>query len=141
MNSTQDAICQAFEPVMSDDGSGGDIFVPSFLMLKSDADLVKEEVKKGRMVQVEMSWSLPVSTKRYGIINLKVYRLHNKLVSSILLTSRLMIESNMTFGLRRRKRNSLGIFKNNGNLWQKPLGRKHTLLHINMYLMASSRIA
>jgi hypothetical protein len=69
LNSTQDTICEAFEPVMSDDGSGGDIFIPSFLMLKSDADLVKDEVKKGRMVQVEMSWSLPVRTFYVSCIN------------------------------------------------------------------------
>jgi hypothetical protein len=44
---------------MADDGSGGDISVPSFLMYKHDADKVKAEVKQNRPVQIEMAWSLP----------------------------------------------------------------------------------
>ncbi|GAX24096.1 hypothetical protein FisN_9Hh348 [Fistulifera solaris] len=52
--------CRSTEPIMADDGSGGDISIPSFLMSKHDADLIKETVKsKSQMVQVEMAWKLP----------------------------------------------------------------------------------
>ena len=51
--------CEATEPIMADDGSGGDISIPSFLMFKRDADKIKDEVMQNRPVQVEMAWSLP----------------------------------------------------------------------------------
>eukprot|EP00549_Striatella_unipunctata_P004458 CAMPEP_0118699036 /NCGR_PEP_ID=MMETSP0800-20121206/15614_1 /TAXON_ID=210618 ORGANISM="Striatella unipunctata, Strain CCMP2910" /NCGR_SAMPLE_ID=MMETSP0800 /ASSEMBLY_ACC=CAM_ASM_000638 /LENGTH=514 /DNA_ID=CAMNT_0006599085 /DNA_START=68 /DNA_END=1612 /DNA_ORIENTATION=- len=51
--------CETAEPIMADDGSGSDISIPSFLMFKTDADAVKEEVKKGQFVQLEMKWALP----------------------------------------------------------------------------------
>jgi len=44
---------------MADDGSGSDISIPSFLMFKQDADLVKAEVLANHMVRIEMTWSLP----------------------------------------------------------------------------------
>jgi hypothetical protein len=44
---------------MADDGSGQDISIPSFLMFKRDADLVKTELEANRPVQIEMAWSLP----------------------------------------------------------------------------------
>lgn len=44
---------------MADDGSGGDISIPSFLMFRHDADKIKDEVKANRPVQVEMAWALP----------------------------------------------------------------------------------
>ena len=44
---------------MADDGSGQDISIPSFLMFKHDADLVKAELNTNRPVQIEMAWSLP----------------------------------------------------------------------------------
>jgi hypothetical protein len=44
---------------MADDGSGSDISIPSFLMFKRDADLIKKEVMDNHPVQLEMSWSLP----------------------------------------------------------------------------------
>jgi hypothetical protein len=34
--------CQTTEPNMADDGSGADIFLPSFLLFKGDADQSKE---------------------------------------------------------------------------------------------------
>jgi hypothetical protein len=51
--------CEAREPIMADDGSGMDISIPSFLMFKQDADLVKAELMANHPVRVEMSWSLP----------------------------------------------------------------------------------
>jgi len=43
---------------MADDGSGADITVPSFLMFKQDADVIKKELKENnQLVQIEMSWS------------------------------------------------------------------------------------
>mmetsp|Transcript_26464 Transcript_26464/g.61585 ORF Transcript_26464/g.61585 Transcript_26464/m.61585 type:complete len:395 (+) Transcript_26464:2-1186(+) len=51
--------CEDREPTMADDGSGSDISIPAFLMYKVDSDLIKEELKLGKPVQVEMAWSLP----------------------------------------------------------------------------------
>eukprot|EP00591_Stephanopyxis_turris_P004981 CAMPEP_0195515146 /NCGR_PEP_ID=MMETSP0794_2-20130614/6321_1 /TAXON_ID=515487 /ORGANISM="Stephanopyxis turris, Strain CCMP 815" /LENGTH=536 /DNA_ID=CAMNT_0040643529 /DNA_START=134 /DNA_END=1744 /DNA_ORIENTATION=- len=51
--------CQSGEPIMADDGSGSDVTIPSFLMFKQDADLVKQQVKANNPVQMEMAWSLP----------------------------------------------------------------------------------
>jgi hypothetical protein len=51
--------CETAEPIMADDGSGGDISIPSFLMFKRDADSVKDELKLDHPVQMEMTWSLP----------------------------------------------------------------------------------
>lgn len=51
--------CESNEPIMADDGSGSDISIPSFLMFKRDADLIKDELKNNRPVQAEMKWSLP----------------------------------------------------------------------------------
>jgi hypothetical protein len=59
METNPQAQCETNEPIMADDGSGGDISIPSFLMYKRDADLVKDEVKQNRPVQMEMAWSLP----------------------------------------------------------------------------------
>jgi len=53
------SVCEASEPIMADDGSGSDISIPSFLMFKPDADKVKEHLKVGYPVQMEMAWSLP----------------------------------------------------------------------------------
>ena len=51
--------CEEREPIMADDGSGSDISIPSFLMFKQDADLVKAEVMANHPVRLEMSWQLP----------------------------------------------------------------------------------
>jgi len=52
--------CEKTEPVMSDDGSGGDIKIPSFLMYKHDADEIKEAmISNNQFIQVEMSWTMP----------------------------------------------------------------------------------
>jgi hypothetical protein len=59
MTSTSDKSCEATEPIMADDGSGGDISIPSFLMFKHDADSIKDELRSNRPVQIEMAWSLP----------------------------------------------------------------------------------
>lgn len=52
-------LCQPTEPIMADDGSGGDIDIPAFLMFKSDADKLKEQIMQNVYMQIEMSWSLP----------------------------------------------------------------------------------
>jgi hypothetical protein len=44
---------------MADDGSGRDISIPSFLVFKPDADLIKKEVTANQPVRAEMVWSLP----------------------------------------------------------------------------------
>ena len=54
-----DEMCQSAEPIMADDGSGGDISIPSFLMFKSDAAKIIDQLTHNVMVQIEMAWSLP----------------------------------------------------------------------------------
>lgn len=51
--------CEEREPIMADDGSGSDISIPSFLMFKQDADIVKAEVMANHPVRLEMTWALP----------------------------------------------------------------------------------
>lgn len=51
--------CEEREPIMADDGSGADISIPSFLIFKQDADLVKAEVMANHAIRIEMSWALP----------------------------------------------------------------------------------
>jgi len=51
--------CETNEPIMSDDGSGGDITVPAFLMTKHDANDVKAQLYANQFVQIEMGWTLP----------------------------------------------------------------------------------
>ena len=51
--------CELREPIMADDGSGDDVSIPSFLMFKQDADLVKAEVMANNVVTMEMQWSVP----------------------------------------------------------------------------------
>jgi len=55
----EDDLCEQFEPVMADDGSGADISIPAFLLFKQDADLIKEELKANHVVQAEMAWHIP----------------------------------------------------------------------------------
>ncbi|GMI33414.1 hypothetical protein TeGR_g13315, partial [Tetraparma gracilis] len=56
--------CETFEPIMADDGSGADITVPSFLLFKQDADLIKAQLKQNSIVQVKMSWAIPAPDDR-----------------------------------------------------------------------------
>lgn len=51
--------CETSEPIMADDGSGSDISIPSMLMFKHDADMVKDQLMEDQPVQLEMAWSLP----------------------------------------------------------------------------------
>eukprot|EP00980_Cylindrotheca_fusiformis_P030582 scaffold25072_cov152-Cylindrotheca_fusiformis.AAC.3 len=57
--SAESSSCETSEPNMADDGSGSDISIPSFLIFKTDADLIKKELVDGKLVQLEMSWALP----------------------------------------------------------------------------------
>jgi len=59
LNASDNPSCETSEPIMADDGSGGDVSIPSFLMFKHDADKVKEQLIEDQPVQLEMSWSLP----------------------------------------------------------------------------------
>ena len=51
--------CEPNEPIMADDGSGGDITIPSFLMFKQHADPIKDILVSDTPVRIQMSWSLP----------------------------------------------------------------------------------
>lgn len=51
--------CETTMPIMGDDGSGGDVSIPSFLLQKQDADKMKDVLKQNRTIQMEVSWDLP----------------------------------------------------------------------------------
>ena len=55
--------CETREPVMADDGSGSDITIPSMLLFKQDADVIKTALKANTNVQLEMAWALPNPNK------------------------------------------------------------------------------
>jgi len=60
LNVTKADMCENNEPIMADDGSGGDVTIPSFLIYKHDADaLIKELVVNKGILQLEMTWDLP----------------------------------------------------------------------------------
>jgi hypothetical protein len=54
-----DGECETEEPIIPDDGSGADITIPSFLMLKQDADPIKEKLKQNIIILMSLSWALP----------------------------------------------------------------------------------
>jgi hypothetical protein len=58
--SSPDGVCRTNEPIMADDGSGKDISIPSMLLRKSDADVLKDTLlHKKEPVLVEMRWQFP----------------------------------------------------------------------------------
>jgi hypothetical protein len=56
--------CQVITPIMADDGSGASITIPSFLMTKTDSDVIKSRLRANQFIQVEMTWSLPAPDDR-----------------------------------------------------------------------------
>ena len=52
-------VCEKFEPFMDDDGTGSDINIPSMLLLKSDADRLREEIVSGSVVETSISFPVP----------------------------------------------------------------------------------
>ena len=56
--------CEEREPIMADDGSGSDISIPSFLMFKQDADVIKKSLMNQNIIQMQMSWALPTPDDR-----------------------------------------------------------------------------
>lgn len=60
MSTSEDKTCEQSEPIMLDDGSGGDISIPAMLMLKHDADDIKKNIIDNDLkIQLQMGWSLP----------------------------------------------------------------------------------
>ncbi|KAL7567368.1 hypothetical protein ACA910_010263 [Epithemia clementina (nom. ined.)] len=52
--------CQSRLPILANDGSGHDITIPSYLMLKQDADLLKKTIiQTNQTMLVEMSYVMP----------------------------------------------------------------------------------
>mmetsp|Transcript_16164 Transcript_16164/g.37326 ORF Transcript_16164/g.37326 Transcript_16164/m.37326 type:complete len:467 (+) Transcript_16164:699-2099(+) len=49
--------CELYRPIMADDGSGSDIDIHSFLMFKQDADAIKDQLRNGDEVVMEISWN------------------------------------------------------------------------------------
>ena len=53
--------CQLSPPLLQDDGSGSDIVIPSVLLPKVSADIIKAELKADRKVEIELSFSVPTA--------------------------------------------------------------------------------
>jgi len=52
--------CEMAEPIMANDGSGGDIAIPAMLMSKHDADSIKKEmIENNQNIQLQMGWTMP----------------------------------------------------------------------------------
>jgi hypothetical protein len=49
--------CETQGPILADDGSGGDITIPSVLIFKQDVDPIIKAVLGGENVQLELSWT------------------------------------------------------------------------------------
>jgi hypothetical protein len=56
--------CEASEPIMSDDGSGADVTIPSFLIFKQDADPIKDAIMMDQHVRIQMAFSVPAPDSR-----------------------------------------------------------------------------
>ena len=54
--------CYVDFPTMNDDGTGADVTIPSFFLLKQDGDPVKYLLMNDTAVRAEMSWTLPSQT-------------------------------------------------------------------------------
>ena len=50
--------CEEEEPQLTDDGSGSDVTIPSFLLNKPTADVVKEQLKANQPVLMQLLWGL-----------------------------------------------------------------------------------
>jgi hypothetical protein len=51
--------CETTPPVFANDGSGQDISIPSVLLRKTDADLIKTALSKKQTVVAELGWHVP----------------------------------------------------------------------------------
>jgi hypothetical protein len=56
-----DEPCEHYEPIMDDDGTGSDINIPSMILAKPDADLLKSELIGGTMIHLRLSWPVPMT--------------------------------------------------------------------------------
>ena len=56
--------CEAASPLIMDDGSGGDISIPSFLLYKEDADAMKQVLLRNENVIVSMGFQIPAPDAR-----------------------------------------------------------------------------
>jgi len=54
--------CEKIEPFMDDDGSGSDIEIPSMLLLKSDADGLRDAIISGTAIETMISFPVPKAT-------------------------------------------------------------------------------
>jgi len=55
----KDESCELHEPLMADDGSTEDITVPSILLFKEDADVIKDTLNQNKIVRMDISWPVP----------------------------------------------------------------------------------
>lgn len=56
--------CEMFSPFMADDGSASDISIPSFLVLKLDADEIRNALLQNQQLQIEMKFAIPTIDQR-----------------------------------------------------------------------------
>ena len=52
--------CHSTEPTLPNDGSGGDVTIPSFLLRKLDGQTLKHKLQQdNQLIQVELEWGIP----------------------------------------------------------------------------------
>jgi hypothetical protein len=66
--------CEISEPIMADDGSGADIFLPSFLLFKGDADQIKGELMSmsNSKNSAQASATTPLATNNLPIVMMEL---------------------------------------------------------------------
>jgi len=80
-----DEQCVDAEPIMDDDGTGSDIRIPSMLLLKPDADRLKNELLAGTPVQLQLSWPVPQAVN--GVAEYTVWMTPDDILSHQFLSS------------------------------------------------------
>jgi len=65
---SHDTTCEEEPPFMGSDGSEDDIHIPSMLMLKHDADIIKMKLVAGHSVRLEIAWMrVPTEIVQYNL--------------------------------------------------------------------------
>lgn len=82
---TDDQECEESEPTMDDDGTAGDIRIPSMMLLKPDGDRLRNELMQGTNVDLKLSWPIPKAIN--GVSRYELWLTPDDLVSHQFLMS------------------------------------------------------
>ena len=88
--------CEKTEPIMDDDGSGSDVRIPSMLLLKPDADKLRDEIVSGTIIETRISFPVPKAIG--GRTEYMLFTTPDDLASQQFLGS--FLEAAMSFGTK-----------------------------------------